>query len=59
MLAKRIYGGDCAFFIEATPTTERTTPAPKLAQAEKHISSELKLKRGESHPFPSVGFLMT
>ena len=28
----------CIFFIDITPITERTTPAPKLAVAEKHIS---------------------
>jgi len=38
MLVKIICDGVFVFLIDATAITERTTPAPKLATAEKHMS---------------------
>jgi len=55
ILAKRICDGDSDFLIEATPTTERIAPAPKIAPAEKHISSCLKCESRRKAVFPWVG----
>jgi hypothetical protein len=37
MLANNDCEGWCVFLIDAAPITVSTTPAPKLALAEKHI----------------------
>lgn len=45
MPAKAICDTDLVFLTANTPITERTTPVPKLAPAEKHMSFVFWMRR--------------